>query len=234
MIVRVSGHLDPHPWSRSTDLAEDAYSVCRARLELMGWDSTFSSAAGERQEIFGLIEAELTGTGQGDLGHFRVQPTLPGAVHRYLPALGVAVDDTIARFGVSTVTAVEAGLPAAPADRQSLPYLQQALNWFRAGPPHVGRHAELTCQGPPTTVQRGALSRLEGLALAPFAVESDTAVVHVPEWTVTAATWALSAVAAAVRETGFADGFHVELRVADHLAEPSGREHTPSARTRGG
>jgi len=214
MVLRLCGHLDPHPWLQPADTAtsEDAFSLCRARSALMGWDTTFSSMPGDRRELFGLLDASLTGLGAGELCRFRVQPAQPAAVHRYLPTLAAAVQDTLGRLGTATITDVLVDLPPADADPQSLPYLLSARNWFGCVAPGSGTNAVLGCDGPRAADQMTGLNRLAGLVPAPFAIDQERMVVVVPEWTVTATCWVLAVVTTAMRETGFAEGLRVRLQ----------------------
>lgn len=199
-------------YSADPATAQDAYSVCQARLALMGWDTTFSTMPGSRIEPFGLLEAELADRGSDELALFRVQPTQPAAVHRYLPILGVAVHETLTRLGEPVVNVVQADIAAAPPDAQSLPYLLGTLNWFRASRPGDGTSAALLCEGPSAAQQQNGLERLAGVAMAPFAVDEGHSTIQLPDWTIQAATWALAAVCAAMRAEGLTDDLRVGLR----------------------
>lgn len=191
MWLTVQGRLEPHPWARGPE--PDLLMLLRSRIELSGWDSTFSSLPGPRQELFGLLEAELAPA--PELARFRVVPADPDAVHRYLPALGLAADDALRRLGVLTVEQVTVRVPGAgPA---SLPYLQAARSWFGVCDPESATDATLTCDNADR-----ALATLAARHVDPFAVDPTTSRVRLPEPTLAAATWLLAAVASASHPVG--------------------------------
>lgn len=212
--LRVSGRFGPHPGIEAAGpaSAQDAHSVVRTRVALLGWDSTFADLPGDRRQLFGLLDAHLG----GDDARFRVLPSEPGAVHRYLPALAAAVQDTITRLGIAEITGLTVDVPAAGPDPQSVPYLMGALGWFRAADPAAATTAVLTCDGATPEQWRNALDRLAQLRIAPFALAShrpdDDSRLTLPEWTVTAGMWVVAAVAAVVRAQGCADPLRLRIR----------------------
>jgi hypothetical protein len=209
------------------DEEEDLYSVFRARSELMSWYGADRSTG--RPLAWHMHEAELTaGINGSRIGWAQVGLEFDGVeLVLRLPALIQCFDDALRRFGVVDLSAIQVtadGLGRHP--ESCLGDLVSPLNWFNTALKAranaliafdlkmLGDHTEAELFsilqrwtdkpfdfGPMVTVPEEHLTRIA--TEAPYRCASSTSdlglPVTLPEWTASAAAWALAIVIDRVR-----------------------------------
>ncbi len=224
LFLEAFGQLAPH--TAVIDAAEeDLYSVFRARAELMCW-STMSTT--RRPLLWDMNDAEelTTGSASSRIGWVQVgmHHDVPDPVGA-LPALSQCLDDALRRFGDVTLSGLQITIHGLqPPPRAGVGDLISGLNWFNLAPsawskaicaldhallgdhitalptrfPNTGAFAF----GPVVTVPDRHRIQVQVPAEAPLAPASRGMAVTLPEWTASAAAWALAHIIDTARAHG--------------------------------